>query len=129
MTHTAAYLIITLSPMVYLLLVLNIRYTITYDVLRKKHSHTYLKKHMKGFWERVLFRQFKTEISMPLYYANWFVTIFTVGSIFISLGCLLVCAFGSSIQIKMIAHWYLKADVLFVLVWSIKQIYDKITRK
>jgi hypothetical protein len=129
MTYTAAYLIIILSPMVYLLLVLNIRYTIIYDVLRKKHSDTYLKKHMGGFWGKVYFRHFKTEISLPLYYANWFVTIFTASSVLISSVCLLVCVFGSSTQLKMIAHWYLKADVLFVLALTIKQIYDKLAKK
>lgn len=128
MTDTAAYLIIMLSPMVYALLMLNIRYTIVYTVLRKKHSHTYLKKHRGRFLERVYFRKFKTEISFPLYCANWFLSVFTVSSILISLICLLVCVLSNSTHLKLIAQWYLKADVLFILVLTIKQIYDRLLK-
>lgn len=128
MTGTAAFLILTLSPIIYLMLFLNVRYTIVYTVLRKKRSRTFLKKHSGNFKDRVFLKRFKSEIDL-LYYINGFLVIWVASSVIISFFCIIILMIEDGFCVDLFAQVYLKLDIVTIVVLTIKQIYDKILKR
>lgn len=125
---TTHYLIIILSPIVVLLTKLSIKYTIIHNILRRKHSKTFLKKNRGNIVEEYFCLKYKNEIGL------WFYLNFSAGLLlFLEILLALVYSFlwaaGHTLKLVIIPYIVIIVDLTLVYIRFIRQIIDKILKK
>ncbi len=127
MSDLAAYLVIVLSPVVLLVPYLNIRYSIVYSVLRKKHSKTYLKKNKGTFWNWLFFCGYKKEIGRGWYFVNAAAVLLEMLSLLFAAVYLVLWVIGHTLQIVWIPWVWVDGIIVIYGLYVIKLLYDKLT--
>ena len=127
MSDSAAYLLMILSPIALFVPYLNIRYSIVYSVLRKKHSKTYLKKNKGPFWNWVFFCGYKKEIGRGWYFVNTAAVLLEMLSLLFAVVYLVLWMAGHTLQIAWIPWIWAYGIIVIYGLYVIKLLSDKLT--
>lgn len=126
MDDNTAYCLMILSPMLFLVSKLSVHYIIVNDILRMKHSKTFILKNKGTFFESFFLLKFKNEISRLLYYLNVFLGILLLIGIVLSLLYFVLWIIGYQIRCFVVPYSIMCVDILLVVIRIIRLIYEKL---
>ena len=126
MDDKTAYLIMVLSPLVFLLLFLSVRYTVVYGILRKQHSRTFIEKQKGQGLTWLLLSNFKQDMGSVWFGFHGFTLLAMALSICLAVGYLLLWIGKYPLKSYLLPHIMATADILAYLIFAIKAIGNKI---
>lgn len=128
MDNLAAYLIMILSPLLWLVSKLSVHYTIMYDIIRKKHSRSFVKKNGGSLFKRYFLWNFKDEIKFIPFYSHAILGILVMIGFASSIVYLMLAAVGHELHITIlpiIVCWF---DIFLGIARVVRLISDRLTK-
>ena len=129
MDNSVAYIIMILSPFLWLVSKLSVHYTIMYDYMRKQHSKSYIKKKGGSIVERYFLTNFKSEINILLFYLNMFLGILVILGFVTSIIYMFLATVSYELHIIIIPKIVCYLDITLVIIRIIRLIDEKIHNK
>lgn len=126
MDNILAYCIMILSPFFWIICKISIHGVIEYDILRKIHSKSYIKKHSGNLWERYFLSKFKNDINTIIYYYHIFIGFLSLSGVVIFFLYLILFLVKYQLQIVIIPQIVIVIDILLISFRIVRQIYEKI---
>lgn len=128
MDNSAAYLIMILSPLLWLVSKLSVHYTIMYDIIRKKHSKSYVKKNSGNLFEKYFLWNFKNEIKPLPFYSNALLGLLVIIGSVSSIVYLFLAAIGYELHIFILPTIVCWFDIFLCTMRIFRQISDRLTK-
>lgn len=120
----ARYLIIFLSPVVFLLTLLSYRGHI-YNNLKKNHSKSFIKKHKGNTIQNLFYLKFKHEINKIQYIINLFLLCMFMLSVLLCIVYAFALIFGFAFNLILITKLLICVIIITMILRTILQIYDR----
>lgn len=129
MDNTTAYMVIVFSPILYIQLQLNLRYSIVYSKIRRLHSKSFIKKNKGSFVEMLFMKHFKGDIGLFWYSLNFVTLVLTMLSLTMSIIYLVLWISGHQIQAVWVPWTWVYLDIVCSLLYLVKHTYDKLVSR
>lgn len=128
MDNGVIFCIMIFSPIVFLISKLSIHYTIIFDILREKHSKTFIKKHKGSFIQSYFVYNFKKEIGKGWFLINALLGILLLISLIFAFIYFILFVFDYHFQSTAIPELVLRLDVILTYFHVISLIYNKFVK-
>ncbi len=128
MDNSAAYIIMILSPILWLVSKLSIHYTIVYENIRKKHSKSYIRKNRSSALNGYFLLDYKNEINGLLFYANLVLGVMVIAGFAGSIVYLILAVLRYKLRIIVIPTIVCGIDIFLAAARTVRLIFDKLKK-
>ncbi len=128
MDNAAAYIIMILSPVFWLVSKLSIHYTILYENIRKNHSRSYIRKNRGSTINEYFLLDYKNEINGLLFYANLILGIMVIIGFAGSIVYLILAVLRYKLRIIIIPTIVCCIDIFLAAARTVRLIFDKLKK-
>lgn len=119
------YIIIILSPVMYAVSFISIRYIIVEEQLRKHHSKTYMRKNKKSFFNHYFLWSYKSEIKKIYYFVYVYLALLLLAGTIVAIIYIIFCIIGYKTESTLIIYSCVFTDIVLAVAREIRQIYTK----